>query len=45
MTLEVLKILKRAIATNLIAGCQGIDLRGGPDLLSPLTRPVYDWVR
>jgi len=45
MTLEVMKLLKRAMATNLIASCQAIDLRGGPELLSPPTRPLYDWLR
>jgi phenylalanine ammonia-lyase len=45
LTFEVLEITKRAIATNLIAGCQAIDLHGGPHLLSPLTKPLYEWAR
>ena len=42
---ELLRIARYAIATNLIASCQAIDLRGGPDLLSPSTRLLYKWVR
>jgi phenylalanine ammonia-lyase len=42
---EVIKIARYAIATNLIASCQAIDLRGGPKLLSPKTKPFYEWVR
>lgn len=42
---EVLKLTRYALATNLIASCQAIDLRGGPINLSPATKPIYDWVR
>jgi len=42
---ELLRVAKLAIATNLIAVCQAIDLRGGPRLLSGSSRPIYDWVR
>lgn len=45
MTWEVIKLVRRAMATNLIAACQGVDLRGGPDLLSPTTEPLYHWLR
>lgn len=42
---ELLRLTKYAIAINFIAACQAIDLRGGPELLSPKTRPFYDWIR
>ncbi len=42
---ELLNVAKLSVSTNLIAVCQAIDLRGGRDLLSPTTKPVYDWVR
>lgn len=45
MTNKVLKIARYAIATNLMATCQAIDLRGGKKLISPSTVPVYEWVR
>ncbi len=45
MTWEVLKLTRLSLATNLIASCQAVDLRGGPELLSPATKPFYDWVR
>lgn len=45
LTWEVLKLAKLAIATNLIASCQAIDLRGGPKLLSPATKHLYLWTR
>lgn len=45
MTWEVLKLTKYAVATSLISSCQAIDQRGGPNLLSPLTKPMYEWVR
>jgi phenylalanine ammonia-lyase len=45
MTFEVLKLTKYALATNLIAAAQAIDLRGGAHLLSPATLPLYNWVR
>jgi len=42
---ELLEVAKYAVATNLIAACQAIDLRGGEKLLSPKTRPIYNWLR
>ena len=42
---ELLKVTKYAIATNLIAACQAVDLRGGGKMLSPKTRPLYEWLR
>lgn len=45
MTRQVLDLAKYAAATNLIAACQAIDLRGGSKLLSPATRPLYEWLR
>ena len=42
---ELLQITRLAMATDLICACQAVDLRGGPSLLSPKTRPFYDWVR
>ena len=29
----------------MICACQAIDLRGGPKLLSPKTKPFYEWLR
>ncbi len=43
--LENLRITRYSIAQNLIAVMQGVDLRGGPDNLSPQTRPMYDFIR
>lgn len=45
VTWEVLKIMKLAVATNLIAGCQAVDLRGGPSLMSTSTKKYYELVR
>jgi len=42
---EVLKLTRLSLATNLIASCQAVDLRGGPDQLSPTTEPIYKWIR
>jgi len=43
--LENLKIARYSLAQNLIAVAQAVDLRGGPKLLSPRTRPVYNFIR
>ncbi len=40
-----LELLRYSLAMNLIAVVQAVDLRGGPDLLAPRTRPVYEFVR
>lgn len=45
MTWKVIDLVKLSMATNLIASCQAIDLRGGPDLLSPSTKSLYSFVR
>jgi histidine ammonia-lyase len=42
---ELMQIAKLATATNFIAACQAIDLRGGSKLLSPATKYLYDWLR
>lgn len=43
--LENLRITRYSLAQNLIAIAQAVDLRGGPDLLSPQTRPLYEFIR
>lgn len=43
--LEGLKILRYSLAMNLLGIAQAVDLRGGGSLLSPQTRPLYDFVR
>jgi histidine ammonia-lyase len=43
--LENLRVLRYSLAQNLLAAAQAIDLRGGPDKLSPRTRPLYDFIR
>lgn len=45
LTQQVLSVTKYAIATNFIAACQAIDLRGTDRLLSPTTKPLYRWLR
>lgn len=45
LTHQVLDLVRLAMATNLIASCQAIDLRGGDKLLSPATQPLYHWLR
>lgn len=40
-----LELLAYSLAMNLIAVAQGVDLRGGAELLSPSTRPMYEFVR
>ncbi len=40
-----LGMLRYSLAMNLLAVAQATDLRGGPQLLSPHTRPIYDFVR
>lgn len=41
---DVVEIAERCAALHLLACCQAIDLRGGPDLLGA-TRPVYERIR
>jgi hypothetical protein len=43
--LENLRLASYALAQHLLAAARVVDLRGGPDLLSPRTRPVYDFDR
>jgi histidine ammonia-lyase len=43
--LENLRLVRYSLAQNLLAVTQAVDLRGGPDHLSPRTRPVYRFVR
>ena len=45
MAFEDLRLLKYSLAMNLIVVCQAIDIRGGEKLLSPKTRPLYEYVR
>ena len=45
MTWRVMELVRFSMATNLIASCQAIDLQGGPDLLSPATKPLYEFTR
>ncbi len=45
MGIENLRLLRYSIAQNLLAVSQAVDLRGGPRLLSPHTKPMYELVR
>ncbi len=45
MALENLNLLKYSLAGNLLAVSQAVDLRGGSALLSPRTRPLYEFIR
>lgn len=40
-----LEILEYSLAMNCLAIAQAVDLRGGKELLSPKTRPMYEWIR
>lgn len=42
---EALECLRNAVAMVLLAAAQAVDLRGGPERLSPGSRRVYDAVR
>jgi histidine ammonia-lyase len=42
---EILGNARTVLALELLAACQAVDLRGGPDGLSPATRAVYDALR
>ena len=41
--LENLKLVRYSLAQNIVALCQAVRLRGGSDLLSPATRPLYEF--
>ncbi|HVA96268.1 MAG TPA: aromatic amino acid ammonia-lyase [Candidatus Acidoferrales bacterium] len=43
--LENLRITRYALAQNLMAVTQAVDLRGGLELLAPQTKPVYEFIR
>ena len=43
--IENLRLVQYSLAQNLLAVSQAVDLRGGPKLLSPRTRPLYEFVR
>lgn len=43
--LENLRIARYSTAQILVALAQAVDLRGGPERLSPRTRPIYKFVR
>lgn len=45
LAMENLRILEYSMSMNLIAVAQAVDLRGGPNLLSSHTRPVYEEIR
>ncbi len=42
---DILKNSQKVIAMELLAACQAIDLDGGSDSLSPITREVYNMIR
>lgn len=42
---ENMRLLRYSLAMNLLAVAQAVDLRGGKSLLSPKTRPIYEFVR
>lgn len=43
--LENLRLVRYSLAQNLLAAAQAVDFRGGPEKLSPRTRPLYQFVR
>lgn len=43
--LENIRLVRYSLAQNFIAIAQAVDLRGGPQLLSPKTKPVYEFIR
>jgi histidine ammonia-lyase len=43
--LENLRLARYSVAQNFVAVAQAVDLRGGKDLLSPKTRPIYEFLR
>lgn len=43
--LENIRLVRYSLAQNFIAIAQAVDLRGGPQLLSPRTRPLYNYIR
>ena len=43
--LKNLEIVQYSLASNLLALAQAVDLRGGPSLLAPHTRPMYELIR
>jgi len=43
--LENLRLVRYSLAQNLVAIAQGVDLRGGPKMLSPKTQPLYAFIR
>jgi histidine ammonia-lyase len=45
LALKNLELLNYSLVSNLLAVAQGVDLRGGPELLSPKTRPMYEFIR
>ena len=45
LALKNLELLKYSLAGNLLAVAQAVDLRGGGQLLSPHTRPLYEFIR
>lgn len=45
LALQNLELLRYSLSMNLLAVAQAVDLRGGAQLLSPKTRPVYEYIR
>ncbi len=45
LALKNLELLRYSLSGMLLAIAQGTDLRGGPNLLSPRTRPLYNLIR
>ena len=41
--MENLKLVRYSLAQNIVALCQAVSLRGGAELLSPTTKPLYDF--
>ena len=45
LAMRNLELLRYSLSMNLLAVAQAVDLRGGDQLLSPKTRPVYEFIR
>lgn len=45
LAMQNLELFKYSLAMNLLAVAQAVDLRGGGELLSPMTQPVYSFIR
>lgn len=45
LAIDNLRLARYAVAQNLLALAQAVDLRGAKKLLAPATQPVYSWIR